>query len=331
MAVLQVAAAEPAIEDDLLRTGALLAGVVLAATAIAAWAGWRLVANALQPVDEMSNIARDIGATADFSRRLPVPESPKEPDEIGRLAQTFNQMLADLEEAFSIQRRFLADAAHELRTPLTVIRASAETWRRGDRAAEQEKDQAALTIAREADRMGRLVADLLTLARGDAGQPDARRPVQFDSIVVDVYRQARTLTDDITLTLAEFDQVMVSGDPDRLRQLVLNLVDNAIRYTPPGGSVTLELAQIPGWAVLRVRDTGPGIPADELPRIFDRFYRVDAARTRSSGGAGLGLAISQEIAQAHGGRIEVSSEANRGTVFTVHLPTITAELVDSGA
>ena len=178
--------------------------------------------------------------------------------------------------------------------------------------------------------MGRLVADLLTLARGDAGQPDARRPVQFDSIVVDVYRQARTLTDDVTLILAEFDQVMVSGDPDRLRQLVLNLVDNAIRYTPPGGSVTLELAQSPGWATLRVRDTGQGIPAEELPRIFDRFYRVDVARTRRSGGAGLGLAISQEIAQAHGGRIEVSSEASRGTVFTVHLPTITAETVESG-
>jgi signal transduction histidine kinase len=330
MAVLQVAAAEPAIGDDLLRTGALLVGVVLAATAIAAWAGWRLVANALQPVDDMSAIVRDIGATADFSRRLPVPDSPGEPDEIGRLAQTFNQMLADLEEAFSTQRRFLADAAHELRTPLTVFRASAETWRRSDRAAEHEKDQAALTIAREADRMGRLVADLLTLARGDAGLPDARRPVQFDSIVVDVYRQARSLTDDVTLILAEFDQAMVSGDPDRLRQLVLNLVDNAIRYTPPGGSVTLELAQSPGWAILRVRDTGQGIPAEELPRIFDRFYRVDSARTRSSGGAGLGLTISQEIARAHGGRIEVSSQAHRGTEFTVYLPTITAESVEPG-
>ena len=256
MAVLQVAAAEPSIEDDLLRTGALLVGVVLAATAIAAWAGWRLVANALNPVDDMSTIARDIGATADFSRRLPVPESPKDPDEIGRLAQTFNQMLADLEEAFSVQRRFLADAAHELRTPLTVIRASAETWRRGDRAAEHGKGSGCPDHCPGSGPNGPPVADLLTLARGDAGQPDARRPVQFDSIVVDVYRQARTLTDDVTLTLAEFDQVMVSGDPDRLRQLVLNLVDNAIRYTPPGGSVTLELAQSPGWAILRVRDTG---------------------------------------------------------------------------
>ena len=322
LAVLQIAAAEPTSERDLWTLGIVLGLVVLVATGIAAFAGWRIVATALRPVDDMSRAARAIGAEADFSRRLP---PPPEPDELGRLAVTFNEMLADLERAFATQRRFLADAAHELRTPLTVVRASAETWLRGDKA--EERETAARVVAREADRMGRLVADLLTLARGDANQPQVRRPVQLDAILVDVYRQALTLTDTVSLTLGEFDQVTVSGDPDRLRQLVLNLVDNAVRYTPDGGQVTLDLAQAGGSASLRVRDTGAGIPPEELPRIFDRFYRIDAARTRQSGGAGLGLAISQEIAQAHGGRIEVTSEAGHGTVFTVHLPTSDAGLV----
>lgn len=322
LAVLQIAAAEPTSERDLWTLGIVLGLVVLAATGIAAFAGWRIVATALRPVDDMSRAARAIGAEADFSRRLP---TPAEPDELGRLAVTFNEMLADLERAFATQRRFLADAAHELRTPLTVVRASAETWLRGDRA--EERETAARVVAREADRMGRLVADLLTLARGDANQPQVRRPVQLDAILVDVYRQALSLTDTVSLTLGEFDQVTVIGDPDRLRQLVLNLVDNAIRYTPDGGQVTLDLAKADGAATLRVRDTGAGIPPEDLPRIFDRFYRIDVARTRQSGGAGLGLAISQEIAQAHGGRIAVTSEAGHGTEFTVHLPTGNAEIV----
>lgn len=324
--VLQIAAAEPTIAGDLQRIGLILAGVVLVATAAAAWIGWTVIGKALRPVDELARSAREIGAAADFSRRL--PELP-ERDEIGRLAATFNTMLADLDHAFTTQRRFLADAAHELRTPLAVIRANAETWLRSERQAEQTS--AARTVAREADRLGRLVTDLLILARGDVGQPLIRRSIALDTLLLDVYRQQLLLAEGVNLVLGDFDQVTVAGDPDRLRQLVLNLVDNALRFTPAGGTVTLDVTREDAWAILRVRDTGPGIPAEHLPRIFDRFHRVDEARARDTGGSGLGLAISQEIAHAHGGRIEVTSEEGHGTTFTVLLPVSREEPPNTAA
>jgi signal transduction histidine kinase len=172
--------------------------------------------------------------------------------------------------------------------------------------------------------MSRLVGDLLLLAQSDAGTlPLVRQPVELDTLLLEVLREAQVLAGGVQLTIGEIDQAIVIGDRDRLKQLLLNLVSNGLKFTPEGGRVMLGLARAtPGWARLIISDTGIGIPADELPHIFDRFYRVDKARTRSQGGAGLGLAIAQRIAQMHGGRIEATSDGTqgRGSTFSIWLP-----------
>jgi signal transduction histidine kinase len=179
-------------------------------------------------------------------------------------------------------------------------------------------------IQSEAERMSRLVGDLLLLAQSDAGTlPLVRQPVEMDTLLLEVFREAQVLAGGVHLMIGEIDQAIVVGDRDRLKQLLLNLVSNGLKFTPEGGRVMLGLARAaPGWARLVISDTGIGIPPDELPHIFDRFYRVDKARTRSQGGAGLGLAIAQRIAQMHGGRIEVTSDGaqERGSTFSVWLP-----------
>ena len=315
--ILQLAVAEPTPERDLRRLTLVLVGVVVTVTGAAAGFGWLLVSSALRPVDAMARNARAIGSSADFSRRLPIPSQQ---DELRWLAETFNEMLMRLEAAFRFQQQFLADAAHELRTPLTAIRTNLEIWLRGSENTSGEAADAARAAVREADRMGRLVADLLFLGRGDQERPARREPVALDRLLLDVYSLQRPLAGQVELVIDEFEQVSVEGDPDQLRQLLLNLVDNALHYTPPGGRVTLGLTQDGAWARLRISDAGPGIPPQHLPHVFDRFYRVDDARARHTGGAGLGLAISQQIAQAHHGRIDVASEESRGTTFIVILP-----------
>ena len=304
----------------------ILAAAVVGTTAVAAAVGWFLAAKAMRPVDEMTRAARAIGRTTDFAARVP---EPQQQDELGRLAGAFNEMLDQLAEAYGTQKRFLADASHELRTPLTVIRTNIESLRRGIDADPVEREETLRAIARESERMGRLVADLLTLARGDAGQTLERRRLALDSLVLEVYAQEQTLANGVRLELGEWDQIAVEGDPDRLKQVMLNLVDNALRYTPNGGVVTLDLLRRGDEAVFRVRDTGPGIPAAHLSRIFDRFYRVDQPRTRGIGGAGLGLAIAREVAEAHGGRIEVESRVGEGSTFSLVIPV--AQSVDEAA
>jgi len=313
-----VARSVSGLESDLFRLKMLLVGVVLGTTALSAVIGWFLAARAMAPVDEMTKAAKRIGFASDISGRIPVPEQQ---DEIGRLALTFNDMLERLQQAFATQRHFLADASHELRTPLTAIRANVETLRRGGEDDPAERDETLRIVEREVDRMGRLVDDLLALARSDAGQEPVITRMALDSLFLEVYHQQRPLAGRVRLQLGEFQPVEVDGDADRLKQLLLNLVDNALRYTPAGGSVTLDLLHGDHTATIRVRDTGPGIPPKHLPHIFERFYRIDSARTRQSGGTGLGLAISHEIVQAHGGQISVESTMGEGTTFTVQLPS----------
>jgi two-component system, OmpR family, sensor kinase len=175
-------------------------------------------------------------------------------------------------------------------------------------------------IAREAGRMGRLVTDLLTLARADERQRLARHRLALDTLLLEVYEQGRLLAGDVQIELNPFEQVAVDGDPDRLKQLLLNLIDNALRHTRAGGTVTIGVSSEGNWAVLRVADTGPGIQAEERERIFEPFYQGDQGRSGNSGGSGLGLAIARWIAEAHGGRIEVDSEIGAGSAFTIYLP-----------
>ena len=293
----------------------LVAGGTVA-IGLAALVGAFLASRALTPIDRVTQLALQINRADDLSRRIDLPGPPN--DEIVQLAAAFNESLERLERIFNAQRRFLADVSHELRTPLTVVKGNVELLRR------IPDDPASLdAIESEADRMSRLVGDLLLLAQAEAGSlPIAREPLELDTLLLEVFGQMRVVANGVDMRIAEEDQARVIGDRDRLKQLLINLVSNALKFTPDGGRVTLGLARVNGWARITVSDTGPGIPAEDLPHIFDRFYRVDKARTRAQGGAGLGLAIAQRIVQIHGGRIEAASEGvpGRGTTFSVWLP-----------
>jgi two-component system, OmpR family, sensor kinase len=236
-------------------------------------------------------------------------------------------MLARLETLFRTQQRFIADVSHELRTPLTTIQGNIDLLQRGTLDDPQALHEALAAIEGEVARMSRLVADLLLSARVDAGIRLETRPVELDTLLLEVYRQARVMSNGVEVRLGHEDQAVVVGDADRLRQLLLNLVDNALKYTPAGGQVTLSLYRDEEWVQVVVADTGFGIPPEDLhpgpnglPLIFERFYRADPARSRPLGGTGLGLSIAQWIAQAHGGEITVESQVGRGSTFTVRLP-----------
>ncbi len=278
-----------------------------------------LTPSSFKPLEDMAAVARQITNADDLSRRVPYTERI---DEIGVLARSFNQLLERLERLFQTQQRLLADVSHELRTPLTAIRGNVDLMRRmGDADPESLE-----IIQEEIERMTRLVGDLLLLARADAGGlPLEKNKLELDNLLFEVYRQVRLLESSVEVRVTEVDQVCMLGDVDRLKQLLLNLISNAIKYTPEGGRVDISLSKKNGWAYINIADTGMGIPAEDLPYIFDRFYRVDKARARGQagqGGAGLGLAIAKWIAQAHGGNIDVTSKVREGTTFTIILPVL---------
>jgi signal transduction histidine kinase len=241
-------------------------------------------------------------------------------DEIGDLAQAFNQTLERLERLFQAQQRLMADVSHELRTPLTAVRGNIDLMQHMG-----ETDPASLaTIQEEVDRMARLVGDLLLLARADSGGlPLHMKPIELDNLLFEVYRRVRVLSKTVHVVVTDIDQVRVRGDADRLKQLFINLVHNAIKFTPDGGEVRLSLSKTEFWARIVITDTGIGIPDEDLPHIFERFYRVDKARSRSQGGSGLGLSIAKWIVEAHGGEIYVTSEVGQGTTFAIALPVMT--------
>lgn len=303
--------------------GILVAGGVVAIAA-ATILGALLARAALRPIDQITQTALTISRTEDLSRRLDV-QGPS--DEVGRLAATFDEMLARLEVLFRTQQRFVADVSHDLRTPLTTIQGNIDLLRRGA-AEDPEVHQEVLgDIEAEVSRMSRLVSDLLLLARVDAGVRLECKPVELDTLLLQVYRQSRLMSNGVDVRLGHEDQAVVLGDADRLQQLLLNLVDNALKYTAPGGQVTLSLYNEGEWVRIEVQDTGIGIAAADLepgssgvPRIFERFYRADPARSQSRGGSGLGLSIAHWIAQAHGGRLTVESEPGQGSTFTLMLP-----------
>ncbi len=285
--------------------------------AISALASQASVRQFLSPLEEITSAADQINRADDLSRRVPYDGSPE--DEIGQLVGAINQTLERLEVLFTSQQRFIADVSHELRTPLTVIKGNVDLMHRMKSFDAESLD----SIDQEAGRLTRLVTDLLVLAKAEAGSlPLTKAVVELDTLLMEVFGEMRVLAaNKVQVRLTEIDQLQVTGDRDRLKQVFLNLVANAIQYTPAGGEVYLSLARSGDTAKLIIRDTGPGIPAEDLPYIFERFYRAEKSRTRSgTPGFGLGLSIAQWIVEQHGGKIEVSSQEGRGTTFAVWIP-----------
>lgn len=279
--------------------------------------GWLVVRSGFAPIERIIEAAYRIGLNNDLSERIAT--DPRSNDEVNRLGRAFNAMLDHLEKNFKAQKQFIADSSHELRTPLTVIRGNLDLLKRNPDP--QNQTESLQAIERETERMRRLVEDLLLLAQADAKQSLEMLPLQLDTLVLEVYKNARVLADarHQTLKLEHFDPVMLEGDADRLKRAILNLVDNAIKYTPEEGTISISLFKGKKWARVVVTDNGIGIAAKDQPLIFDRFYRVDKARSRSSGSTGLGLAIVKHIVEAHGGRITLDSEPGKGSTFTIWL------------
>ena len=278
--------------------------------------GW-LVGGALRPIEAISAAAVKISA-GDLSQRINVAEAESE---LGQLAAVLNSTFARLEAAFAQQQQFTADAAHELRTPVSVMLTQTQAALNRERSGAEYRETLE-ACQRASQRMRRLIESLLELARLDAGQETLKR-LRFDLATVanDCADLVRPLANESGVKiLAELAPLKISGDSERLALVVTNLLTNAIQYNQSGGEVRLKLESQGGLAVLTVGDTGPGISAEDLPRVFERFYRGDKSRTVSSGNAGLGLAISKAIVEAHGGTIEVASRENAGTTFTVRLP-----------
>ncbi len=290
---------------------------------IAGVAGWISTGQALAPLEAVTRAALQITRADDLSHRIPYQGPPE--DEVGQLIRAFNQTLGRLETLFNSQRRFLADVGHELRTPLTVIKGNVDLMRRMRSIDDKSMD----SIESEVDRLTRLVGDLLLLAQAKSGKLTlVKATVELDSLVFEVLQQMRVLAKDrLRLSLGEVDQVLVCGDKDRLKQVLVNLVGNAIKYTPAGGEVVVGVGKEGNRARLTVSDNGPGIPAEDLPHIFERFYRAEKSRTRSREGKGfgLGLSIAYWIVRNHGGQIDVSSREKGGTTFCVWLPLVEEE------
>ena len=306
------------VDEDLARLRHnFYAGVPLSLL-LAALGGYFLARKSLAPIALMNRQTERITAE-NLSARLDVA-NPR--DELGRLARTINELLARLDTAFNEQQRFVADASHELRTPVAVIRSETEVALEHERSTADYKDALAL-IKDEAERLTRIVEDLFMLLRG-AGGARAATSERFylNDLIAECTRSAVVLATrkSITLKVGPLPELTLTGDEEALKRMLLNLLDNAVKYTPAGGRVNVSLTTHDHAAQVVVTDTGIGIPPEDQAHVFDRFYRVDRARTRAAGGAGLGLAIARHIVAAHGGTLAVNSAPGRGSSFIVTLP-----------
>jgi two-component system, OmpR family, sensor kinase len=298
------------------------AWVIPIALLLASMGGYFLARKSLAPIVAMSNQAGRIGA-ANLHERLTVQN---EKDELGHLARSFNGLLDRLDQSFERQQRFMADASHELRTPVAILRGEAEVSLSRPTRSSDEYRESLTVLHDEAQRLTQIVEDLFTLTRADAGQyPLTTRDFYVDELVADCVHSARTLAlaKNIKLTCEATQELPIHADESLLRRMVLNLLDNAIKYTPANGSVTVTCRQDGNEYTLSIADTGSGIALDLQPRIFERFFRVDKARSRSEtdgSGAGLGLSIARWIAEAHFGRLELTRSDANGSTFTAFLP-----------
>jgi signal transduction histidine kinase len=286
--------------------------------------GWLVTGKALEPLEEMAQISKQITTSDDLSKRIPVQAGKN--DEINALALSYNQTLVRLERLFNTQRRFLADVSHELRTPLTVMKGNVGLMR----IMKTFDNDALKSIDAEVDRLTRLVGDLLLMAQAETGElPLLHEPVAMDELLFAVFEEMKVLSGgQHNIFLENIEPAIVVGDPDRLKQVLLNLGGNAVKYSPENTSIKLSLEVVSGWAKICFSDEGYGIPKEDQKRVFERFYRGDKARTRSAkdAGFGLGLPIAYWIARNHGGRIDVESEVGVGTTFTVWLPLSQADI-----
>lgn len=306
------------IEADLRTLQLLMLGLLPVCVVVALAGGYLLAARALAPVQQMVRVADAIDITR-LNQRIQV-SNPN--DELGHLAGTLNSLIGRLERAVEEIQRFTADASHEIRTPLAVLRAEAESALRKPRSSEQYQ-QSLTTIVDEATHLGRLADQLLNLSRHDAGLTRCRgEHLRVDALIRDVVEQLQPIAAerDITLRTPALEPCETIGDDLQVGHVIFNVIENALKYTLPQGAVSIRCSVVATEILITVKDTGVGIAAEHLPRVFDRFYRVDSSRNIASGGTGLGLAIARAAVQSHGGRIEIDSEVGVGTIVSIHLP-----------
>ena len=309
-------------DEELESLRAILVYVVPLSLVVAGIGGWFLARRSLSPVVAMAERARKIGVE-NLNERLPVA-NPR--DELGRLAGTFNELLARLEASVEQQRQFMADASHELRTPVNIARTAASVTLQQTTRSEGEYRETLAIVEQEAIRLSRLVDDMFTLTRADAGSYPVRvTPMYLDEVIDDVVRASRVVaaTRQVSIAVECIRPAPFTGDEDLIRRLLINVLDNAVRFSHTGGSVRVALDRSGGEYAVSVSDEGPGIAPEVQSRIFERFYRVDAARTRegvSDGGAGLGLALARWIANVHGGEIRLAASSRVGSTFVIALP-----------
>lgn len=293
----------------------LVSGTVMTLI-IATLLGAMMAHMSLRPIDQITMTANKIVSAEDLRQRLPVTGTN---DELNRLSQTINGMLTRLDNFFQAQVRLSADISHELRTPLTIIRGNLDLLRDDVDETPEERAETLTIIDNALDRMARIVSDLLLLSQADAGMSLNMRPVELEPLILDVFQETHALSNGVGLRLGHTEPLAVYGDADRLKQLLINLVHNGFKHTPAGGCVTISLYKEPKWARISVADTGSGISPEDLPHIFDRFYRAKGQKRR---GSGLGLAIAKWIAEAHGGTLVAESQLGNGSTFILRLPLI---------
>jgi len=289
-------------------------GGVLVTLVLVGFSGGVIVRRALSPVEQITRTAQSIESSSDLSRRVGYTGPT---DEIGRLATTFDHMIGHLHKVFESQKNFIADASHDLRGPLTIIRGNLDLLKRN--LSDQERQESLRAMEIETDRMGELVNALLLLAEVESEQMERQGMVSLREVILAGLKRAQQLAGDREVIMGKLEDLYIKGDAYRLDQLMVNLLDNAIKYTPEGGTITLSLFRDGDWARMEVADTGIGIAPEHLSHVFDRFYGVDKARTRGRGGSGLGLAIVSGIAEQHGGEVTVTSDSGKGSTFTVWL------------